>query len=293
MALRAVPPSEVQPYLKMLIYGGAGVGKSFNLTKIPRSYYFDLEQGASYPEYVKNLSDGESVIFSTVDIDEVIAEVTSLLSEKHSYRNVIIDPITTVFKDEADTQEKYVGTDYGKNTAEANKKWRRLGKLLKRLQMNVFVVAYEQVKFNDDSLVPNGPKDIAHFFDVVLHAQKRGNDRVAIVVKSRSSSFPEGLTMPFTFDELAARASVELARNAEPIKLASDEQVAELKRLLMMRVDGEKLTDKWLKKVGAEELSEMPADAAEKCLNYLRTASSDEKPEQPEKSEPKVARAAR
>lgn len=277
MTLRAVPPSEVQPYAKVLIFGGAGVGKTFSLSQIPASYFFDLETGAAYPEYVKNLKEAGSVIFQTVDIDEVITEVTSLLSENHSYRNVIIDPLTTVFKDEADLQEKYVGTDYGKNTAEANKKWRRLGKLLKRLNMNVFVVAYEQAKFGQEGVfVPNGPKDIAHFFDIVLHAQRRGESRVAVVSKSRSSAFAEGSTIPFNYEEIAARLKTELARNAEPIALASADQIESLTHLLSLRTDGDQIKDKMLKKAGADELTEISASMAAKAIKALSPTPAEQ-----------------
>jgi hypothetical protein len=273
--LRAVPPGEVEQYLKALLFGGAGSGKTFNLTKIPRSYFIDLENGANYPEYQRNLREGGSVYFPTSDIDEVIAEVTTLISVPHNFHNIIIDPITVVFADEADLQEKYVGSDYGKNVAEANKKWRRLAKLLKRAQMNVLMTAYEKAKFDSPGeVIPNGPKDLSHFFDVVLHTQKRGEERVARIVKSRSRTFPDNTVIPFTYEELAARASVELARAAEPIELASADQVAELERLLSVRTDSKDLRDKWLKKAGAEELSEMRASDVAACIAFLNKSNA-------------------
>jgi hypothetical protein len=272
MVLRAVEPGEVEKYPKILIFGDAGTGKSHNLCQFPQAYYFDLERGVEEKQYVEMLKNAKSRVFPTTDIDELITEVTALLSEKHDFKSVVIDPITPVFLDESDLQEKYVGTDYGKNVAEATKKWRRLGKLLKRLQMTVVVSAYEKAKFGSDGVMTAaGPKDIQHFFDVVLRAEKRGEDRVVTVVKSRNRGLVEGSTIPFTFDDIADRYGRDaFLREAVAVPLATDDQVKELTHLLSMRVDGDALKDKWLKKVGAEELSELPADAAAKCVQYLK-----------------------
>lgn len=270
--LRAVQPGEVEKYPKILIFGGAGTRKSFTSCQFPRSYYFDLERGVEEKQYVELLRQSKSVVFPTIDIDEIIDEVTTLHSTAHDFRSVVLDPITQVFNDEADIQEARVGSDYGKNTAEANKKWRRLGKLLKRLNMTVVVTAYEKKEFGSDPVeyVPAGPKDLKHFFDVVLRTEKRGDDVVAHVVKSRSEAFPANAVFPFSFAELAARYGQEnLERQAVPVELASADQVTELKRLLATRIDGEELKDKWLKKAEATELSELPAEAAAKCIAYL------------------------
>jgi predicted ATP-dependent serine protease len=278
MVLRAVEPGEVEKYPKILIFGDAGTGKSHNLCQFPRAYYFDLERGVEEKQYVEMLRAANSRVFPTTDIDELITEVTSLLSEQHDFKSVVIDPITPVFLDESDLQEKYVGTDYGKNVAEATKKWRRLGKLLKRLQMTVVVSAYEKAKFGSDGVMTAaGPKDIQHFFDVVLRAEKRGGDRVVTVVKSRNRGLQEGATFAFTFDDIAERYGREaFERDAVAVPLATADQVSDLARLLSMRTDGDALKDKWLKKVGAEELSELPADAAAKCLLYLKGSEKTE-----------------
>lgn len=275
--LRAVPPTQVEKYLKLLIYGGAGTGKTHTLCQFPQSYFFDLEKGAEEKQYRDMLKKSGSLIYSTIDIDELIDEVTTLLSVPHEFKTVVVDPITSVFNDEADLAEDRVGSDYGKNVAEATKKWRRLGKLLKRLQMTVVVSAYEKKKFGDaDAMVPAGPKDMEHFFDVVLRTERRGDTRYANVVKSRNQAFPEGSAFPFTFEEIAMRYGREnLERASVPVPLATPEQVGELERLLATRVDGDELRDKWLKKANADRLSELPAEAAEKCVTFLK--GGDEK----------------
>ncbi len=275
--LRAVPPGEIEKYPKILIFGGAGTGKTHTLCHFPRSYFFDLERGAEEKQYVEMLRASESVVFPTTDIDEVITEVTALLSEKHDFKTAVLDPITTIFNDESDLQEQHVGSDYGKNVAEATKKWRRLGKLLKRVNMTVVVTAYEKQKFGSDGvMIPAGPKDLEHFFDLVLRAERRGKDRVVTVVKSRHRGFREGDTFPFTFEEIAERYGRDsFTREAIAVPLATDEQVAELKRLLSLRVDGEKLRDKWLKAAEAENFSEMAADVAAKCLAWLQKPAAE------------------
>ncbi len=53
----------------------------------------------------------ESVIYQTTDINEVIQEVKSLLTEKHDYRILVIDPITTIYNDLLEKCEHQVGSE--------------------------------------------------------------------------------------------------------------------------------------------------------------------------------------
>src|ERR1700757_788192 len=97
MALRAKPPEAVTKRLKLFMFGPAGVGKTTAAIQFPKSYVIDCERGTE--NYDKLITGSGSVVFQTTDIHDVIAEVKSLLTEKHDFRTLVIDPITPVYND--------------------------------------------------------------------------------------------------------------------------------------------------------------------------------------------------
>src|SRR3982751_3545183 len=84
MSLRAKKPEAVQKRLKLFMFGPAGHGKTTAAIQFPNSYIIDCEKGTE--NYEKLINDSGSAVFQTTDIQEVVAEVKSLLTEKHGYR---------------------------------------------------------------------------------------------------------------------------------------------------------------------------------------------------------------
>src|ERR1700759_3039941 len=103
MALRARSPEAVTKRLKLFMFSPAGVGKTTAAIQFPNSYIIDCEKGTE--NYDKLINASGSAVFQTTDIQEVIAEIKALLTEKHAYRTLVIDPITTVFNDLLDKCE--------------------------------------------------------------------------------------------------------------------------------------------------------------------------------------------
>src|SRR5438046_10028170 len=101
--LRARKPEAVVKRLKMFMFGPAGVGKTTAAIQFPKSYIIDCERGAE--NYDKLIADSGSVLFQSNDMNEVVAEVKSLLTEKHDFRTPVIDPITPVYTGLLDTSE--------------------------------------------------------------------------------------------------------------------------------------------------------------------------------------------
>jgi GTPase SAR1 family protein len=97
MALKGRKPELIQKRLKMLVYGPAGVGKTTAAIQFPKPYLIDTERGAENESYVKALEAAHGVYMFTNDPDELISEVRTLISEKHPYRTLVIDPLTTIF----------------------------------------------------------------------------------------------------------------------------------------------------------------------------------------------------
>lgn len=272
MALRGKTLTTTDKRLKCLFFGEAGSGKTTAAIQFPRPYLIDTEKGAVNDQYVKLLRDRGGVSFQTSDFDEMVREVRALLSEKHDYATLIIDPITTVYDDLIAKAESLVGSEFGRHYGKAKKEWKRLGNLLTRLDMNVIITCHAKVMYGDNLKVIgqtfDGPKGLDYLFDLSFHISKRGSERVGTVKKTRMASFPDGDVFPFSYDAIADRYGREvLERGAAVVALATPDQVRQLMEILDTRKDGEDLWAKWLKAADADELADLTADQAAKCID--------------------------
>lgn len=283
MALRGKAPQAVQKRLKALFYGPAGVGKTTAAIQFPRPYLIDTERGAENDQYVRLLNDAGGAYFATTDPDDMIREVLSLLSEQHTYRTLIIDPLTVIYNDLLDKAADEVGTDFGRHKGPADRKIKHLLGLLLRLDMNVIITSHAKTKWErakdakgKDTVVESGLTfdcygRLDYLFDLVFEITKRGKDRVGTVRKSRIETFPEGDVFPFSYAEVATRYGREvLERDANPVQLATSEQVATAKRLTKLLNITTEQVEKWFDKAGAESWDEMPAEATAKCIEWMQ-----------------------
>lgn len=278
MALRGKAPEPAAKRLKALLFGEAGAGKTTAAIQFPRPYVIDTEMGAENDQYAASIRSGGGAYWQCNDWDEIVREVRTLLTEQHEYRTLVLDPITTIYDDAIDKAEEEVGNDWGRHTAAARKDWKRLGRLLVRLDMNVIITAHAKKEYGEGKnakvigLTYEGPKGLDYLFDLVLEVSRRGpKERVGVVRKTRVEGFPEGDSFAFSYAEMARRYGRDvLERQAVAVTFAGPEQVKELGELLALRVDAAELRAKWLKKANADALEELPADAAAACIAWLR-----------------------
>lgn len=281
MALRGKKPQAVQKRLKALFFGGAGVGKTTAAIQFPRPYLIDTERGAENEQYVKRLEASGGAYFFTAEFDEVLSEVTSLLTEQHDYRTLVIDPLTVVYNELLDksakaliTRDDPTGTAFSRHKGPADRKLKHLLNLLLRLDMNVIITSHAKGEWKNGQPTGTDTFDcynkLEYLFDLVFYIQKRGADRVGIVKKTRVESFPEGETFPFNYDEIATRYGRDvLERRAKSQTLATTEQVAELNRLVELLKIPQETQDKWLDKAQAETFAEMPTESVQACIDHL------------------------
>jgi len=274
MALRGVKPTSVQKRLKALFFGPAGCGKTSCAIQFPAPYLIDTERGAENDQYVKMLDKSGGAYFSTSDFDDMVKECTSLLTEKHNYKTLIIDPLTVVYNDLLDKAAKKVGTEFGRHYGEANTRMRHLLNLLLRLDMNVIITSHAKNEYGENLKVIGETfdcyKKLDYLFDLVFKIEKHGKERKGRVVKTRCEGFPESQVFPFTYDEIAERYGRDiLERTAIAETLASADQVSELERLIALLKTPTEVVDKWLDKAQAANLAELPSDVATKCISFL------------------------
>jgi len=283
MALRAKKPEKIEKRLKALFYGMAGVGKTTASIQFPRPYLIDTEKGAENDQYIKILQDNGGAIFQTSCFDELLKEVKSLLTEKHEYKTLVIDPLTTLYHDLLDKSSKERisdkdpdGTAFGGHYGSANKKMKQLLNLLLRLDMNVIITAHAKNEYGSNLVVLGQTfdcyKKLDYLFDLVFEIQKRGKDRIGLIKKSRIESFPDGDQFPFSYDEIANRYGREiLERDAIAEILATPEQITECLRLIDLLKISEDVWQKWLDKANSSKFEEMPTDIIQKCIDSLKS----------------------
>jgi hypothetical protein len=260
------------------MYGPAGVGKTTAAIQFPNSYVIDCERGSE--NYEKLINTSGSVVFQTTDIHEVIAEVKALLTEKHDFRTLVIDPITTVYNDLLEKCELKVGSDFGRHYSEANKQMKRLANLIMALDMNVVITAHAKKEYGDNLKVLgqtfDGWRQLDYWFDLVVELGKRGGrgkeaKRVAKVVKTRIDAFPDEDVFEWNYDAVCKRYDVTmLEKEAQQVALASPKQVAEIKELLGVVRLPEGTVEKWFSKAGVDAWEDMPADTLAKCIDFVQ-----------------------
>lgn len=281
MALRGKKPTKIEKRLKALFYGSAGVGKTTAAISFPKPYLIDTEKGAENDQYVKLLDKNGGAIFQTSDFDELITEIKALLQEKHDFKTLIIDPLTTLYNDLLDKAANKVGTEFGRHYGEANKSMKHLLNLLLRLDMNVIITSHAKNEYGNGMVVLGQTfdcyKKLDYLFDLVFEITKQGKQRIGIVKKTRIESFSETEQFPFCYDTIAEKYGRDvLERDAVAQPLATTEQVTEIKRLIELLKITQEVQDKWLDKAQAESFDEMKTDDIQKCIDYLKSQITGE-----------------
>jgi len=187
----------------------------------------------------------------------------------------VIDPITPVYNDLLDKCESQVGADFGRHYGAANKQMKRLANLIMALDMNVVITAHAKTEYGQNfakiGYTFDGWRQLDYWFDLVVELGKKGKKRFAKVVKTRLEVFPDEEVFEWSYNAIKRRydASI-LEREAHAVKLASSEQVREIKELLAVVRLPEATTDKWFAKAGVDVWEDMPSDVIAKCIEYVK-----------------------
>lgn len=284
--LRGKDPKSVKPRkAKVLVFGKAGVGKTWVSLDFPRVYYMDIEGGATREHYTDKLRASQAAYFGpddgSHDYDTVIEEVVSLATVKHDYRTLVIDSFTKLYNIARYKAEEKGGSEFARDKREANRPTRRLVDWLHRLDMNVILISHEVDKWANSEVVGqtfDGYEKLDYELDLVLQVQRRGEGRnVAIVRKSRLEGFPSLATFTWSYDEFAERYGKDVMEaEADAIEIATDEQVKRIHALLEVVKIPADMIERWLSKAGCSDFAEMDTTTIQKCIDHLeqRTASA-------------------
>jgi hypothetical protein len=280
--LKAIKPKEApQTKPKILIFGKAGVGKTYTALDFPSAYYIDTEGGATLPAYTDKLTGSGGAYYGieqgSLSFDSIIEEVKALATEKHNFKTLIIDSITKVYNHEIAKEQERLGDKdaFGASKKPAISYMRQLISWLSRLDMNVILVAHETQEWEKGEAIGSTFdcfNKVEYELDLCLQIYRLGDEHKARVRKSRFESFPNGASFEWSYNEFADRYGKEIIeKDTQSIELASPEQIKELIHYcdLMNISEGEK--NKWFEKAKCESFQDMDSDKAQKLIDMLKT----------------------
>lgn len=285
--LKAKDPDLTKPgKIKMMLFSKSGIGKTWLSMDFPNPYYIDCEGGARLGHYQDKLKKAHgrylSVEDGANDFSVVIEQIQALATEKHPYQTLAIGSITKLYQTTIANEQERLGEKdaFGASKKPAIHCMRRLINWIHRIDMNVLFEAHETTewgvnpKTGNREEIGNQPdvwEKLIYELDLTLRLEKRGNNRLCIVRKSRLVGFPEGESFPCEYAEFGKRYGKDfMEAGVSQIVLAKPEQIAEITRLIeIVKVD-EKDLNKILTKANAETWYELTADQAEHTIIWLK-----------------------
>lgn len=280
--LKAVKPKTVEPSkAKVLVFGEAGVGKTFFSLDFPQCFFVDAEGGASRAHYTDKLEKAQAMYLGieqgAQDFNEVIEQVKALATEKHSYKTLVIDSITKLFNNEIAKEMERLGDKdaFGASKKPAVAKTRQLLNWLDKLDMNVILIAHESKEWANEKQIgvkADAWEKMAYELDLVLNIKKQGDSRKAFIKKSRLQGFPDGGSFDLSYNEFAKRYGKDVIEAAvKPIVLATPEQLAEIKALLENWKAPEGWADKMFTAAKVESWADMSNEQISKSIAFIKT----------------------
>lgn len=279
--LKAVEPKAAEPSKpKILIFGKAGVGKTWASLDFPKCYYIDTEGGANLKHYTDKLARAGGMYMGpeqgSQDFDTIIEQVKALGTEEHPYKTLVIDSISKLHNMEVNIEAERLGEKdaFGASKKPALRKMATLMRWADRIDMNVVMIAHEKslwFKGEQIGVTFDGADKLDYELHLCLNIMKTGESRKAFVKKSRLEGFADGSSFAWSYDDFATKYGRSIIEGGvKQIILASPEQVAELTTLLEVIKLPDGQTDKWLKAANAETFADMDTDKIAACINMLK-----------------------
>jgi GTPase SAR1 family protein len=288
MALRAKAPEAKQKRLKMFVYGPSGVGKTTAAIMFPKSVIIDTEKGTDF--YADTINKQGSVVFQTSVFDEAVKEVKELLTTKHDFRTIVIDPVTQLYNS---CQEKYtrIFEKHAKSEKEAEvqdfgmRYWGRVKsdfkafqRMLLAIDTNLIILSHQKDQYGTGmqkiGVTFDSMKGEDYLYDLVFRLENRNGKRVAVTVKERAElgkqKFPAEFEWSYeNFKKFYGAEIIE--KEATPMHLATADQIAEIVHLISIVKTDEATISKWLAAADADSWDELTSEQIQKCIDALKS----------------------
>ncbi len=286
MALRGVKPEAKEKRLKMFVYGPSGVGKTTASIMFPKAYIIDTEKGTDF--YADTIQKQGSVVFQTSIFDEAVKEVKELLTTKHDFRTIIIDPVTQlynscqekytrIFEKHAKTEKEAEVQDFGmRYWGRVKSDFKALQRMLLAIDTNIIVLSHQKDQYGAGmtkvGVTFDSMKGEDYLYDLVFRLENRNGKRIAVTVKERAeigkNKFPPEFEWNYeNFKKFYGQDILE--KESVPVVMATVEQVAKVRHLLeIVKVDNETVTS-WFTKADVSSWEEMTGETIQKCIDHL------------------------
>ena len=278
--------------LKLFLWGDSGTGKTTLALQFPQPAVIDLEGGADLY--------GNTFAFDvlrTSTADEVMDGVQWLHTNSHSYRTLVIDPITIYWDS---LQKKWSDIFLRRNKGAKGHKfefydlqprdWMTIKAEFKEfirkliaLDMNVIVTARQKVQYADGGFMQaigetfDVEKSLPYLFDTIVRLYKDEKGCfMGECMKDRSNRLP---SQPFessyaVFEECFGQEI--LGREAQPVAMATDEQKQQIRTYIdQVGMTSEQVAQR-LAVYDAESLNELTEEHARTVLHKLNSALANE-----------------
>jgi hypothetical protein len=288
MVLKAKKPEVKEKRLKLFLFGPPGSRKTTSALQFPKSVLIDMERGSE--QYKKTIDKANSIVLETSNPDEVLSEVKTLLTEKHDYRTLIIDPVTIyyqalqekwsrIFEHHAKTEKEKELQDFGmRYWGRVKGEYKAFLRMLMQLDMNLILTSHQKDVYGPNmqkvGIGPDSMKGDEYVFDYVFRLNVVGDKAVAITEKQRSEplepqKFPAQFEWSYkNFVKFYGEQIIE--RESEPLLLASASQVAEIEALLeVVKVKDDEIT-KLFTKHDVDSWNELTGDVIQKVIDSLK-----------------------
>ncbi len=285
-ALLAKKPEVKEKRLKMFVFGEAGVGKTIAALQFPNAYIIDTEKGTDF--YSDIIVDQGSVVFQSTNPDDIRDQIKALLTEKHEYKTLIIDPITQVYNAIQEkwnrTFEKYADSEKQKEVGDFGMRYwgkvkgefKGIQRMIMQLDMNVIITAHQKdvygAGFTKTGVTFDSMKGEDYLYDLVFRISKKGGERIAEPIKERAipnkQKFPQEFVWSYE-NFLKFYGEEIIKREAVPVSMATEAQVKEIEELVkVVKIDDADI-QKWFAKADVDNWSEMTGEQIGKCLDFV------------------------
>lgn len=270
--------------LKLFLWGQEGSGKTILSLQFPKPVMIDMERGSDLYG-----NDYDFNVINTTDVDEVMESVDWLLTNKHEYRTLIIDPITIYWSALQDKYSKIFlqrekkspgykfeyykiqPSDWGIIKSEL----KQLIRKLTLLDMNVIVTAHQKKEYAEGEFMKvvgdtfDGEKSLPYMFDTIIRMQRKGGKFIGTMIKDRTNKLPDkDFEISYSlFESLFTKEA--LTKKATPVKFATPDQVNEIDNYRVMLLITEDKFKKSLTKYDAETIEELTEDNANIIIGKL------------------------
>lgn len=286
MALKGVKPEPKEKRLKMFVYGQAGIGKTIAALQFPNAYIIDTEKGTDF--YADVINKSNSVVLQTFLPDEIKAELKELLTTKHDYRTLIIDPITQIynavqakwtkiFEKNSKSQKESDIQDFGmRYWGKVKGEFKSIQRMIIALDMNVIVTAHQKDVYGNNfsklGTTFDSMRGDDYLFDIIFQIVKKGDQRIALTIKERAiiggNKFPAEFEWSYeNFLKFYGKEIIE--KVAEPVAMADKETIARVVNMVNMIKMDDAIVIKWFQKADVQDWSEMSKEQINGCEAYL------------------------